>query len=179
MLTEQEVNKIFYWKPYRDSWPIDRNQANDNIENYYGELIKEFTKNNSFEAHYSQNGGLSNYLEFICYPKGSDFYQGNALMVCVSLCAPIATYGQTTFTKKPNVIGYAGLFSANEIENITDKSLLGIEHLIKSILLKHNLLLINKEFAGKQLPNKVIEELKDENHNEGKQYLQGIFQITD
>ena len=48
MLTEQEVNKIFSWLPYRDSWIVNRNQANDNIESYYGNLIKNLTKNNLF-----------------------------------------------------------------------------------------------------------------------------------
>ena len=70
MLTEQEINKIFSWLPYRDSWTVDRNQIDDNIEGYYGSLIKELTNNDLFETYYSQDGGLSNYLDFICYPKG-------------------------------------------------------------------------------------------------------------
>lgn len=63
-----------------------------------------------FDTYYSEDGGLGNYLEFICYPKGHDTYEGNAVLVCVSLCAPIAAYGQTTLNKGANFIGRGGLF---------------------------------------------------------------------
>jgi hypothetical protein len=88
MLTDQEINKIFSWQPYRDDWAIDRNQKNDNISSYYGNLINYLTKNSSFDTYYSEDGGLGNYLDFICYPKGYITYEGNAILVCISLCAP-------------------------------------------------------------------------------------------
>ena len=69
MLTEQEVNKIFSWSPYRNSWTVDRNQIDDNIESYYGDLIKELTKNNLFETYYYQDGGLSNFLNSFVIPQ--------------------------------------------------------------------------------------------------------------
>ena len=179
MLTEQEANKIFSWQPYRDDWTVDRNQVKDNINSYYGDLISNLTKNPLFDTYYSEDGGLGNYLEFICYPKGHISYKGNAILVCISLCAPIAAYGQTTFTKEVDFIGWGGLFSANQIGDITDITLRSIENEIKSILLRQNLSLLDKEFASKQLPDEVIEALKYENHNDGSQYLQGIFQKTD
>lgn len=179
MLTEQEVNKIFSWLPYRDSWTVDRNQIDDNINAYYGDIISKLTQNSLFDTYYSEDGGLGNYLEFMCYPKGNDIYQGNAIIVCISLCAPIAAYGQTTFSKTRDSTGLGGLFTADEIGNITDTSLTNIEKEIKSLLLHHNLSLLDKEFASKQLPAEVIEYMKHENHNDGDQYLQGIFQKTD
>lgn len=179
MLTEQEVNKIFSWQPYRDNWIVDRNQTDDNIDAYYGDLISKLTQNIFFDTYYSEDGGLGNYLEFICYPKGHDTYNGNAIIVCISLCAPIAAYGQTTFTKMHNFNGWGGLFSADKIGEIPDSSLTIIEEEIKALLLQHNLTLLDKEFARKQLPDEVIEALKDENHNDGIQYLHGIFQKTD
>jgi hypothetical protein len=179
MLTEQEVNKIFSWQPYRDNWIVDRNQIDDNINAYYGDLIKRLTQNILFDTYYSEDGGLGNYLEFMCYPKGHDTYQGNAITVCISLCAPVAAYGQTTFSKTHDTIGWGSLFSADKIGDITDTSLTDIENEIKSLLLQHNLSLIDKEFASKLLPDEVIEALKYENHNDGIQYLQGIFQKTD
>lgn len=179
MLTEQEVSKIFSWQPYRDSWTVDRNQINDNINAYYGDLISKLTQNPFFDTYYSEDGGLGNYLEFMCYPKGHDTYQGNAITVCISLCAPIAAYGQTTFSKTHDTVGWGGLFSADKIGDITDTSLAAIKKEISFILLQHNISLLEKEFASKKLPDDVIEVLKGENHNDGIQYLQGIFQKTD
>lgn len=179
MLTDQEVNKVFSWLPYRDSWTVDRNQRNDNINTYYGDLIKKLTQNILFDTYYSEDGGLGNYLEFICYPKGHSTYAGNAVLVCVSLCAPIAAYGQTTLSKGTDFIGWGGLFNADKICNIADTSLTGIENEIKSILFQQNLSLLDKEFASRQLPDEVAEALTSENHNEGSQYLHGIFQKTD
>lgn len=179
MLTDQEVNKIFSWLPYRDSWTVDRNRIEDNINVFYGDIINKLTQNVLFDTYYSEDGGLANYLEFICYPAGHETYQGNAVLVCISLCAPIAAYGQTSFSKKPDSIGWGGLFSADKIGDITDTSLTNIADQIKSILLQDNLSLLDKDFASRQLPNEIIEALKYENHNDGSQYLQGIFQKTD
>ena len=179
MLTEQEVNKIFSWLPYRDSWTVDRNKIDDNINGYYGDLISMLTQNLLFDTYYSEDGGSGNYLEFMCYPKGHDTYQGNAIIVCISLCAPVAAYGQTTFSKMPDSIGWGGLFNADRIGDISDTSLANIEKEVKALLHKHNLTLLDKEFASKQLPDEVIEALRYENHNDGVQYLHGIFQKTD
>jgi hypothetical protein len=179
MLTEQEVNKIFSWLPYRESWTVDRNQIDDNINGYYGDLISRLTQNLLFDTYYSEDGGLGNYLEFICYPKGHDTYQGNAIIVCISLCAPFAAYGQTTFSKMLDSIGSGGLFSADKIGDISDDSLTNIEKEVKTLLYKHNLTLLDKEFASKQLPDEVIKALRYENHNDGIKYLHGIFQKTD
>lgn len=179
MLTDQEVNKIFSWLPYRDSWTVDRNQRNDNINTNYGDLIAKLTQNVLFDTYYSEDGGIGNYLEFICYPKGHSTYDGNAILLCVSLCAPLAAYGQTTLSKETDFIGWGGLFSADNIGDITDPSLTSIENEIKSILLQQNLSLLDKEFASRQLPYEVAEALKNENHNQGNQYLHGMFQKTD
>jgi len=179
MLTEQEIDKIFSWKPYREGWAIDRDQINDNIATHYGDLINSFRKNSLFDTYYAEDGSLSNYLEFICYPKGNITYEGNAILVCVSLCAPIAAYGQTRFNKKSDLIGRNGLFRADKIGEIADITLMGIKNEIKSILIRQDLLLLDKEFASRQLPIEVADALKYENHNSGNQYLHGIFQKTD
>lgn len=178
MLTEQEAHKIFSWLPYRDNWAVDRNQVDDNIEGYYGDLIKELTKNNLFDTYYSQDGGLSNYLEFFCYPNGDDVYDDNAIAVYVNLCAPIAAYGQIRFTKTTNTWSW-GFIKPETIGLITDSNLTDIENEVVRILKKHMLNLLDKEFACKLLPSEVIEALNGENHNEGNQYLHGLFQVTD
>ena len=126
MLTEQEVHNIFSWRPYRDSWTVDRDE--DNINIYYGDLISSLTQNSLFETYYSEDGGLGNYLEFMCYPNGSETYEGNAIIVCISLCAPIAAYGQTTIIKWPDgAFGWGPLFSPDNLGDITDNSLKTIE----------------------------------------------------
>ena len=179
MLTDQEVNKIFSWQPYREDWIVNRNEKDDNISYYYGDLISKLTSNLLFETYYSEDGGFGNYLEFICYPKGYKTYEGNAIIVCVSLCAPIAAYGQTTFNKGTDFNGWGGLFSADNINDITDTSLTSIESEINSILLDQNLSLLDKEFSSRQLPDEVAAATRNENHNDGNQYLQGIFQKID
>jgi hypothetical protein len=179
MLTDQEVNKIFSWLPYRSDWPVDRNQREDNIEGYYGGLVNTLTQNQLFDTYFSEDGGLGNYLEFICYPKGHNTYEGSSILVCVSLCAPVAAYGQISISKKAMSFGWSGLFSAEEIGNISDHSLSSIEIEVKNLLLEFNLSLLDKEFASKTLPDELIDSLRYENHNEGNQYLHGIFQKTD
>lgn len=180
MLTEEELNKIFSWLPYRNEWPVNRNEKEDNIIGYYGKLIESITHNNSFETYYSEDGGLANYLEFVCYLSSiNDEQEVNAILVCISLCAPIAVYGQITIYKTSNSFGSSGLFSPNNIGIITDNNLLGIEKEIKNILLYNNLGLLDKELASKLLPLDFFESSEYENHNKGNQYLHGIFQIID
>ena len=178
MLTEQEVHKIFSWLPYSENWTVDRNQAEDNIEGYYGDLIERLTKNNLFETYYSQDGQLSNYLEFICYPTGHNTYNDNAILVYVSLCSPIAAYGQTVFTKTKNSWSW-GFINPENVCSISDPKLIEIQNVITKIIMDHKLHLIDREFACKLLPDEVVENLKYENHNQGNKYLHGLFQVTD
>jgi hypothetical protein len=172
MLTEQELNKIFSWLPYRETWTVDRRKTNI----YYHDLIDDLKNNQHFQTYYSQDGGVTNYLEFLCYPIQNNGKEVKAVMVCISLCAPIAIYGQTTIYVDLHSIGHNFL----ELENVgvvDDKELKPVEEEIKSILNKHGLSLIDKEFASKELPKEVAENL--ENLNEGAKYLHGLFQWTD
>jgi hypothetical protein len=179
ILTEQEIMKIFSWQPYREDWPADRNRSDDNIVGYYGEIIKSLTQNELFDTYYSEDGGLGNYLEFFCYPAGQNVYEGNSILVCVSLCAPIAAYGQTAFLKTNNSIRWGPLFAPEMTGVINDTKLLAIAKEIKSIFNCHNIDLVDKEFASRLLPIEVAKNLEGENHNEGNQYLHGLFQKTD
>ena len=179
MLTEQELLKIFSWQPYRENWTINRNFKKDNINAYYSVVFQKLTTSIMFETYQTEHGGLSNYLEFICYPKGYNAYDGNALLICISLCAPIAAYGQTTLTKEGDFIGWGGLFRAENAGEIYDPTLKIIESEIKSMLIQNNITLLDKDYACRRLPVEIIDMLKYENHNEGDQYLQGIFQKND
>lgn len=99
-------------------------------------------------------------------------------MVCISLCAPLSAYGQITFQKTANSYGY-GFLEVNSVGVVNDNSLKEVEEEIKYILSSNKLEIINKEFAGRQLPKELLENLKNENLNFGNQYLHGLFQLTD
>jgi hypothetical protein len=179
MLTEQEANRIFSWRPYRDSWPVDRNQVDDSIVSYYGDLIDSLTTHSQFDALYSEDGSLGNYLEFMCYPKGHEEYEGHAILVCISLCSPFAVYGQIKVFKTTDSFSWGHMFSPENAYNVSDSNLFDIEKIVKAIILNHNLKFLDTEFLSRQLPGEVAVSLKHENHNEGTQYLHGIFQKTD
>ncbi|TAM95025.1 MAG: hypothetical protein EPN39_16115 [Chitinophagaceae bacterium] len=120
-------------------WIVDGNQIDNNINSYYADLINKLPQNLLFDTYYAEEGDLGNYLEFICYPKGHDIYHGNAILVCVSLCAPIAVFGQTSLSKSTDYIDWGGLFSAEKIGDIKDTSLTSIENGVKSILFQQSL----------------------------------------
>jgi hypothetical protein len=172
MLTEQELNKIFSWLPYRETWTVDRRETNI----YYHDLIDDLKNNQHFQTYYSQDGGVTNYLEFLCYPIQNNDKEVKAVMVCISLSAPIAIYGQTTIYIDLHSIGH-NFLELEYVGVVDDKELKPVEEEIKSILNKHGLSLIDKEFASKELPKEVAENL--ENLNEGAKYLHGLFQWTD
>jgi hypothetical protein len=178
-LTDQELNRIFSWLPYRDDWPVDRNQAKDGIQEYYGALIDQLINSELFCTYYSEDGGLGNYLEFFCYPIGRSTYEGNAVVVCVSLCAPLAAYGQTKIWIAEDSFGWGELFSPDNTNVVGDTELFDIEKEIKRILISYKLNLLDGDLAIKALPTEVIQGLQFENHNDGDQYLHGIFQKID
>jgi len=175
--TEEELNRIISWLPYRKDWPVDRNQKEDNISEYYGNLITKLTKSNSFNSYYSQDGEMGNYLGFVCYPMGHKTYEGNAILVCVSLCAPIAAYGQIRFYVTHNSWSLDFLV-AETVGQISDNSLCDIEYEIKMILNQYNLVIIDHDFASRNLPKRIADNIKEENLHEGSQYLHGLFQIN-
>ncbi len=179
MLTDKEVYKIFSWQPYREDWIVDRNQVDDRINFYYGDLIKSIAENDSFDTYLSEDGGLGNYLGFICYPSGQKEYNGNAILVCVSLCSPYAAYGQITIYKQQKCFGCGSIFNPEKAYDISDPDLTEIECELKIILENNKLVLLDIEFLSKQLPDEVAKSMEFENHNEGTLYLHGIFQKTD
>ncbi len=177
MLSEIEYDNIFNWLPYRDTWPIDRNRVNDNISTYYGSLRSDIVGSSVFTAEQTQDGGMSNYLEFICYPKGSGFYSGPAIMLCISLCAPVASYGEVEFTKAHNYSGLSGFIEPESVGVVTQHMLIPVRANIVEILKKHEIDIIDSLLSCKPLPSAIIASM--ENLNFGNQYLHGLFQCTD
>lgn len=173
MLTEKELNKIFSWLPYSEDWAIGDVRKNNS---YYDNLIFEINNNPNFQTYYSQEGGFTNYLEFYCYPIKHQQGRINSIIVCVSLCAPIVCYGQTSITIDPNFISHNFLAIENVLL-VPDDNLKHIEKEIRTILNKNKLVLIDKEFASQDLPDEVYGKM--ENLNEGEKYLHGLFQWID
>ncbi len=179
MLSEEELNRICLYQPYRDGWILGFDPYQHEIDNYYGKLIESLTQNQLFETNYLKyNSG--NYLEFICYPKiNGNIYIGNAIILCVSLFAPIAAYGQIDIHKEDKFFGWNGLFKPELTRIINDTELFKIEKEIIILISKQKLTLLDPLFVSKLLPEQIYNDIKDENHNFGNQYLHGIFQKFD
>jgi hypothetical protein len=174
MLTHSELVRIFSWLPYRDDWPIDRNRKHDGIEEHYGELINDFNNSNIFNSTLTENGGMSNYLEYLCHPPVGKSYSGPCILVLISLCAPIATFGQTTCTiNQDNIVHGHNYFQAKDCGIITSPSLKSIELELKNILKKHPIILLDKDFLSQALPKEIADSLEA---NLDNKYIDGIFQ---
>ena len=179
MLTHKELQKVYSWQPYREDWAVDRNKKEDNIEHFYGNLIKSKLLNDVFDSFYSEDGNLGNYLEFFCYPKVQSLYSGNSIQICISLCSPVVAYGQSTVHKTKDSFGLGHMFSAESIGKITDSSLTVMEIELKRLIANYDLVMLTCELAARRLPQEVADEVQEENHNTGNQVLQGIFQKID
>ena len=177
MLTAQELNKIYSWLPYRNDWPINPREKEDNIETYYGSLIYRFTHHGSFNCYNPQDGSTSNFLEFICYPR-QDLYKGNAIAVYISLCAPFGCYGQTQFFTNEKYSGH-NFLKPEMVGIVTDKELRPIEEEVIDILKDNDVKLISQEFTNRELPQDIIDKMKNTNLNKGDRYLHGLFQCHD
>jgi hypothetical protein len=176
MLTEQELNKIFSWLPYRSDWPVDRTREEDDIEKYFESLLSSFRNSENFNVYEPQDGGKSNYLEFICYPM-EELYNGNAIAVYISLCAPVACYGQTQFFRNEKYSGH-NFLKAEMVGVVKDDHLKNMEDEIVDILNQNQFNLISHEFANRPLPPVVVDKMKN-NLNFGDKYLNGLFQWMD
>jgi hypothetical protein len=174
MLTDQELENVFAWKPYRADWPIDNKDKDQTILRHYGNLIKEMNKNKVFECTQTQAGDITNYLEFMCYPpvaESTGDQQG--VLVCISLCSPLVAYGETMFKKDKKSLVYAFLIP-EQTGIIKEPHLKPIETEIKTIINKYDLQIISNAYASKPLPEALASSL--DSLNFGSQVLHGIFQ---
>jgi hypothetical protein len=105
-------------------------------------------------------------------------YEGKGVIVCVSLCCPFFTYAQINVSKSGNHFGW-DFFKPENAGLIEDQNLSFLEKEIIRLITKHNISLFDRDFLCKKLPTEIAEELKYESHNEGNQFLHGIFQKTD
>ena len=174
MLSETELQNIFAWKPYREDWPLE--SLNDQtILSHFGALIKEMINNSIFECTQTQPGDITNYLEFLCYPPGvkDSVNDQSGILVCVSLCAPLAVLCETLFKKDKKSFVYA-FPDPQHVGKVKHPGLKPVEKEIKVILEKFQLKLIPGGYANAVLPQHLADNL--DSLNFGNRNLHGIFQ---
>jgi hypothetical protein len=175
ILTDAELNKIINWLPYRNDWPIDRNQIENGIQVYYGELITQFKQNSLFNLYVLHDSGMSNYLEYECYPNGDREYSGPAISVLISLCAPIAAFGQINCVITEKSASFGDIIP-EEAGVITAPELFPIKSEIIKILTSKSIGILEKKFLSQTLPKELSDQIF---FPLGDQYLHGIFQMED
>ncbi len=178
-LSDDELKKIISWQPYRSDWPVDRNSKEDKIEEYFGDVMKFFKTNTSFTTKITEDGGMSNYLEFICYPNDINDGKIDAIMICLSLCAPIAIYGQISGYKEKDTFGWSFIKSEN-INLVESEDLKSIEQLLIPELLNKGIKLIETKEARENIPAEIYNnENGSFSLHEGNQLFHAIFQVMD
>ncbi|WDF79861.1 hypothetical protein PQ469_07550 [Mucilaginibacter sp. KACC 22773] len=174
MLTNEELNRILNWLPYRDDWPIDRNKTDDGINIYYGDLVNQFRNNIAFESYITQDGEMSNFIGFLCYLTKSENQQ-NAVLLYINLCAPVAAYGQVSCIINGELKSW-GFLKSDDTGFVKDTSLTVVEDQIKNILYVNNIAILDKDLLSRPLPRGII---TGNDFLLGDQLLDGIFQTAD
>ncbi|MFM7855501.1 MAG: hypothetical protein ACKO96_27145, partial [Flammeovirgaceae bacterium] len=164
-LTLDEIKKIGEWKPYRQVWDFNHifsTEDETEIEQHYKKISYAFTDNIHFDCIESQDGGLTNYLEYLCYKPKSSGLEIESIVVYINLNAPIATYGQARMFIQGKDFGLTHP-RVNDLGQIKNDSLKEIETEIKSILTRHGIINLDKEFLEKELADglKIKENLLD------------------
>ncbi len=174
-LTLDEIEKIGKWKPYRPDWPVDRNLPFDEggQQERYGRLIDSFTKNEKFDSIQYQDGGMSNFIEFICFKQGAHGLNLEGIDVFINLCAPVATYGQVSFFRQKDSHGLTH-HEAKDLGQVNSDNLKDIEKEIRRILADNEVNILPNQFLDQDLlPGLVIEE----NLLEGQKMFNYLFRV--
>lgn len=180
MFTKVELEKIFSWQPYRSDWKYNiHDYIYPNVKVLFNDITNDIQNNDLFSSFISFDGscGITNYLEWFCYPSKNSIYDGNAIQVRVSLCAPLVVYGQTTFRLMNDSTGWNDIEVKN-ISEVFDFRLIRIQKELLKIFVKHELLILTKEFASIELPSEIAASVKQSNHG-SENYFHGLFQYID
>lgn len=180
MFSQAELKRIFSWQPYRSDWKCDMNDyAYPVVKGLFKDIINDIQSNDLFSSFISFDcsDGMTNYLEWFCYPNKNSTYSGNAIQVRVSLCAPLVVYGQTTFSLMNDSNGWNDI-EVKDIGEVFDFRLIRIQKELLKIFAKHELLILTKEFASIALPSEIAASVKQSNHG-SENYFHGLFQYID
>ena len=177
ILTKEQIENIGNWEPFDIDWSISRNLSSeyDNINERYGEILKHLLDNTLFSCTQTQDGGLSNYLEFVCCKKGAKGNNLPAMILLLNLCAPIATYGESNIS---NIHGGIGLNypSADKLGYVNTQELYLIEEEIQNILRTNHIMILDCNDLDKDIPYGLTIK---ENLIEGNRLFNYLFQWID
>ena len=177
-LTLDEIKKIGEWKPYRQVWDFNHifsTEDETEIEEHYKKIGSAFRDNIHFDCIESQDGGLTNYLEYLCYKPKSSGLEIESIVVFISLNAPIATYGQASMFIQNKDFGLTHP-RVNDLGQTKNESLREIETEINSILTRHGITTLDKEFLNKELTDGLTIK---ENLLNGDRLFNYLFQWVD
>lgn len=174
--TEEELSRIAAWKPYRDDWPIDRNVADDGIAERYGAIVDALTSPEGFDAASTQDSGMSNYLEYVLFPKGNRGESVSSILLCICLCAPVAAYGEIVCSIEKDCFAW-GFLDVDAADCIESEELLPIEMYISDLLEKNGIKILGQRALLTTLPDALRKKI----HSlQGDEYLMhALFQFTD
>ncbi|MBX7244757.1 MAG: hypothetical protein K1X53_04620 [Candidatus Sumerlaeaceae bacterium] len=179
-LTDQELLRICDWEPYRADWPVNRNSIDDNIRARYGGLISALHDSSLLRVHQTQDGGMSNYLEFWCRPTNVPDGEAVAeILLCVCLCAPVAAYCESPQVTIPDMSG-TGFLDEDSLNQTRSPSLREAEAFIRQVLVEAEVELLDKSELLKLLPAGIVLNfsLMVANPKQGLVY-EGLFQFSD
>jgi hypothetical protein len=178
VLTFNEIKRIGEWKPYRDVWDFGKElstQDEEEVERHYEKVTDCFLQDSKFECIQNQDGGMSNYLSFLCYPRQSHGLHIDNVIVFISLFAPIATYGQGSMHILEKSHGWTDP-SVSELGMIRNDSLKEIEKEVQKILLTNGIEILGSESLNRELTSGLT---ITENLHLGDKMFNYLFQWID
>jgi len=178
VLTFNEIKRIGEWKPYRDVWDFGKELSTHDkgeVESHYKKITDSFLHNSKFDCIQNQDGGMSNYISFLCYHHQSHGLHIDNVIVFISLFAPIATYGQGSMHILEKSQGWTDP-SVSELGIIRNDSLKEIEKEVQKVLLTNGIEILEGDSLNLELSSGLMIK---ENLNPGDKMFNYLFQWID
>lgn len=108
--TRSQLEKIAAWKPAHESF-----ECEDPIERHIRPALSLIAEYGHYQCHVIDDGGLSNYYSFAIYPsltkqelsraRHHKPFNGDGILVYLSLMVPVGAIGRTSITVASNMFG--------------------------------------------------------------------------
>jgi hypothetical protein len=170
-LTFEEIERIGQWKPYRSDWPFDL----EVVEEKYGRFIDTISGSDHFDCKQTQDGGNSNFIEFALTPTIEHGPKKAAILLLISLCAPICVIGEIEFISEAKFFGF-NRPALEDLNKINNPKLLMVAKEVSSILKENGILILESEFINQNPPSTLM---LPENIIRGEKLFNWLFQLTD
>lgn len=168
-----ELLNIVEWKPFRSDWPIRLQESEDQIEAHYGNLIRAFTDHEAFDVVITQDGSMSNFIEIVCFIPNQEPGQHPALLVCISLCAPVAAFVEMEVMMTQDTMSLDEL-DFNAIGQVKSALLIPVQKAVLHILKDNQVDLLDPDYAAQLLPPDLLDKVNAP-HDDNR-IFHGIFQ---